>query len=53
MDRNLEIEDLAGKLDLSVARTVVSGLEDVLEKLEKNVNSKLLAEVLLLDLPKL
>jgi DNA polymerase-3 subunit delta' len=53
VDRNVEIEDLAGKLDLSAARTVVSGLEDVLEKMEKNVNSRLLAEVLLLDLPKI
>jgi DNA polymerase-3 subunit delta' len=52
VDRNLEIEDLAGRLDLSAARKVVSGLEEVLEKMEKNVNSRLLAEVLLLDLPK-
>ncbi len=53
VDRNVEIEDLAGKLDLSAARTMVSGLEGVLEKMEKNVNSRLLAEVLLLDLPKI
>jgi hypothetical protein len=53
VDRNVEIEDLAGRLGLPAARTVVSGLEDVLEKMEKNVNSRLLAEVLLLDLPKL
>jgi len=52
VDRNVEIEDLAGRMDLSLARRVVSGLEDVLEKMERNVNSKLLAEVLLLDLPK-
>jgi len=52
MDRNVEIEDLAGRLDLSAARGVVSGLEDVLEKMERNVNSRLLAEVMLLDLPK-
>jgi DNA polymerase-3 subunit delta' len=53
MDRNVEIEDLAGRLDLSAARGVVSGLEDVLEKMERNVNSRLLAEVMLLDLPKI
>lgn len=52
VDRNIEIEDLATRLDLSTARTVVSGLEGVLEKMERNVNSRLLAEVLLLDLPK-
>jgi DNA polymerase-3 subunit delta' len=52
VDRNVEIEDLAQRLDLSMARRVVSGLEDVLEKMERNVNARLLAEVLLLDLPK-
>jgi DNA polymerase-3 subunit delta' len=53
VDRNLEIEDLAGKLDLSSSRRVVSGLEEALEKLERNVNARLLAEVLLLDMPRL
>ena len=52
VDRNVEIEDLAQRLDLSIARRVVSSLEQVLEKMERNVNSRLLAEVLLLDLPK-
>ena len=52
VDRNVEIEDLATRLDLSTARTVVSGLESVLEKMERNVNARLLAEVLLLDLPR-
>jgi DNA polymerase-3 subunit delta' len=53
LDRNVEIEDLAGRLDLSTARRVTSAMEDVLEKMERNVNPRLLAEVLLLDLPKL
>ena len=52
LDRNMEIEFLAGRLDLSTARRVVSDLESVLDKMERNVNSRLLAEVLLLDLPK-
>jgi DNA polymerase-3 subunit delta' len=51
VDRNVEIEDLARRLDLSVARRAVNNFEDVLEKMERNVNSRLLAEVLLLDLP--
>jgi DNA polymerase-3 subunit delta' len=51
VDRNLEIEDVASRMDLSSARRVVSGLEEALEKMERNVNSKMLAEVLLLDLP--
>jgi DNA polymerase III subunit delta' len=53
VDRNVEIEDLAERLDLSAARGVVSGLEDALEKMERNVNSRLLAEVMLLDLPRI
>lgn len=52
VDRNVEIEDLAQRLDLSMTRRVVNSLEEVLEKMERNVNSRLLAEVLLLDLPK-
>jgi DNA polymerase-3 subunit delta' len=52
VDRNLEIEDLAGRMDLSSARNVVGGLEEVLEKLDRNVNPRLLAEVLLLDMPR-
>ena len=52
VDRNMEIEDLAGQVELSTARKVVSGLEDALEKIDRNVNPRLLAEVMLLDLPK-
>ena len=52
VDRNLEIEELAQRMDLSAARRVVGNLEAVLEKMERNVNSRLLAEILLLDLPK-
>ena len=52
VDRNMEIEFLAGRLNLSTARRVVSDLESALEKMDKNVNSRLLAEVLLLDWPK-
>ncbi len=53
VDRNMEIEFLAGRLDLSSARKVVSDHESALEKMERNVNSRLLAEVLLMDLPKM
>lgn len=52
VDRNMEIEFLAGRLDLSLARKVVSEHESALEKMDRNVNSRLLAEVLLMDLPK-
>ncbi|HVF24723.1 MAG TPA: DNA polymerase III subunit delta' [Anaerolineales bacterium] len=53
VDRNMEIENLADRMDLSSARRVVSSLEKALEKMERNVNSRMLAEVLLLDLPKI
>ncbi|HKJ39560.1 MAG TPA: DNA polymerase III subunit delta' C-terminal domain-containing protein, partial [Anaerolineales bacterium] len=52
VDRNMEIEDLAGQMDLTSSRKVVTDLENALEKMDKNVNPRLLAEVLLLDLPK-
>jgi DNA polymerase-3 subunit delta' len=52
IDLNMEIEFLAGRLDLPMARRVVSSLESALEKMDRNVNPRLLAEVLLLDLPK-
>jgi DNA polymerase-3 subunit delta' len=53
IDRDMEIEFLAGRLDLATARRVVSDLENGLDKMEKNVNPRLLAEILLLDWPKL
>ena len=53
VDRNVEIEDLAVRMDLFSARSVVDGLENALEKIERNVNPRLLAEVMLLDLPKM
>lgn len=52
VDRNVEIEDIASRMDLSASRRVVSGLENALEKMDKNVNARMLAEVLLLDMPK-
>jgi len=53
VDRNMEIEFLAGRMNLSTARRVVSDLENTLEKMDRNVNSRLLAEVLLMDWPHL
>lgn len=52
VDRNVEIEDLAGKMDLSSSRKAVRNLENALEQMERNVNPRLLAEVMLMDLPK-
>jgi DNA polymerase III gamma/tau subunit len=53
VDRNVEIEDLAGQMDLSATRRVVGRLENSLDQLNRNVNPRLLAEVLLMDLPKI
>ncbi len=53
IDHSQEIETLAKRLPLSEARRVVSDLEQALQRLEANVNSRLLAEVLLLDWPKI
>jgi hypothetical protein len=52
IDRNMEIEFLAGQLDLPKTRRVVSVLERALEQMDRNVNPRLLAEILLLDWPK-
>ncbi|MDI6768620.1 MAG: DNA polymerase III subunit delta' [Anaerolineales bacterium] len=51
IDRTDEIEALAARVSLPEARGVVTDLERALDRLEKNVNARLLAEVLLLDWP--
>ncbi len=51
VDRLTEIEALAGKLSLNEARHLVESTEGTIDKLESNVNARLLAEVLLLDWP--
>ncbi len=52
VDRTDEINSLARRLALADARRVVSGLEQAIERLDANVNPRLLAENLLLDWPK-
>jgi DNA polymerase III subunit delta' len=52
VDRTDEIAGLAGQLGLAESRRQVAATEDAIDKLEKNVNARLLAEVLLLDWPK-
>jgi DNA polymerase-3 subunit delta' len=53
VDRNVEIEEIAGRMDLSSSRRVVGGLEHALEQMERNVNPRLLAELTLMDLPRI
>lgn len=52
VDQVQEIEILAGLVSLSEVRRVVSDLEKALARMDTNVNARLLAEVLLLDWPK-
>ncbi|MGB8214342.1 MAG: DNA polymerase III subunit delta' [Anaerolineales bacterium] len=51
VDQIAQIESLAGKLLLSEVRGLVQATEGALDKLERNVNPRLLVEVLLLDWP--
>ena len=53
VDRAEEIEKLAAGLSLPEARKRVVDLEKAVERLERNVNPRLLAEVVLLDWPRL
>lgn len=51
VDRQAEIDALAGRLSLPRARRLVADLDQALRGLESNVNPRLLAEVILLDWP--
>jgi DNA polymerase-3 subunit delta' len=52
VDRAGEIDSLAAQISLPQARKTVRILEQALERLEKNINARLLAEMLLLDWPR-
>lgn len=48
-----EIEAMASRLSLTEARQLVNAVEGAVDRLDRNVNSRLLAEILLLDWPKI
>jgi hypothetical protein len=52
LDRVEEIDMLAGKLSMVEARKRVSETKRAIRQMERNVNARLLVEVLLLDWPK-
>ena len=52
IDRAQEIEQLAGKLNQSQARSTTVEIEKAIDRLDRNVNDRLLAEVTLMDWPK-
>jgi DNA polymerase-3 subunit delta' len=51
LDRAEEIEGLAQRLGISASQRVIKALERTLYAQERNLNSRLAAEVLMLDLP--
>src|SRR5512143_487574 len=53
IDQAPQIEALARRIPLAHARRIVSDLEQALERLDANVNARLLTEVLLLDWPRI
>src|SRR5512146_1246978 len=53
VDRQADIDRMTEHVDFVRARGVVSELDRALERLDANVNARLLAEVLLLDWPSL
>lgn len=52
LDRAQEVEALGMRLSLAEARRLTEQCEQAIERLEKNVNARLLAEVMLMDWPK-
>jgi DNA polymerase-3 subunit delta' len=53
VDYSDSVDSLADTLTLAGARKLVGDAEEAIEKLERNVNARLLAEVVLLDWPKI
>lgn len=52
-DRAFEIDQLASSLGLETARRVVAEIERTIDLLERNVNSRLAVEVLLMNIPQI
>ena len=53
IDRESEIDSLAGKVVLATAQTTVNQLERSIEQIERYINARLVTEVLMLDLPRI
>ncbi len=51
LDLQEQVEALAGRLSLEQVRKLVGDAEQAIDRLDRNVNARLLAEVLLLDWP--
>jgi hypothetical protein len=53
LDWEPEIKGIASRLDVASARRAVSAIERTLEQLDRNINTRLAGEVLMLDMPML
>jgi hypothetical protein len=53
VDHTEAVDALAVRLTLLEVRKLVSDAEGAIDKLERNINARLLAEVVLLDWPKM
>ena len=53
VDYHSAVDTLSDRLTLAEVRKLVSDAEEAIDKLERNVNARLLAEVTLLDWPKM
>ncbi|GAB4543653.1 MAG: DNA polymerase III subunit delta' [Anaerolineales bacterium] len=52
VDLSMEIEFLAGRIDLPAAQRLARSVEAALDRMERNINARLLLENLLMDFPK-
>jgi DNA polymerase-3 subunit delta' len=53
LDWEPEITNIASRLDIASARGAVSAIERTLDQMDRNINTRLTGEVLMLDLPRL
>lgn len=51
IDRQVELEQLAGRVSIQTARRIIQAAERTLQLLDRNINARLAMEVFLLDLP--
>jgi DNA polymerase-3 subunit delta' len=52
LDYSVQIKDLAGKTGLNKAKLYLSAIESTIERIDRNVNSRMALEVLLMDFPR-
>ena len=53
LDYSVHIKELANEIGLSKAQFYVSAIESTMDRIDRNVNSRLALEVLLMDFPRI